>query len=354
MKRALTIRDIAKLSGFSRSTVSLVLNNNPRISQDTRKKIRRIMKQVGYQPNITARRLAERRSRMIGVIVPQTSHVFSDYYFSEAISGISDVLVQSEYKLMLQVVTPEFKEKKVYLSLFEERYIDGMLLLGMLTDEPMVRHLQKKRYPILLVNSAMNGVSSVVADNILGVKLAAEHLIKLGHQKFGLIKGLENTNTGIDRITGFMKVLNHHRLVINPKWIVAGNYSEESGYLGMKQILANRLVPTAVFAGNDMMAIGAIRAIREYGLQVPDDIAIVGGDDIKLAAYIEPPLTTIRQDMYEIGALAARELITLIHTHHTRARSTRMKKEQLPHAGTPHMVKTELIIRKSCGAHYGP
>ena len=226
MNRPITIRDIARLSGFSRSTVSLVLNKNPRISKDTRETILRVIKQVKYQPNIIARRLAERRSRMIGVVLPQTSHVFSDYYFSEAISGISDVLMQSEYKLMLLVVTPEFRERKMYISLFEERYIDGMLLLGMLTDEPMVSQLQKKSYPILLVNSAMKGINAVLADNVLGAKRATEHLIHLGHKKIGLIKGLENTTTGIDRITGFMQAMKHYHLPIKPEWIAAGNFSD--------------------------------------------------------------------------------------------------------------------------------
>ncbi|MFB3895275.1 MAG: LacI family DNA-binding transcriptional regulator [bacterium] len=342
--RPITIRDIAKLSGFSRSTVSLVLNKNPRISKQTQDKILRIIKQEKYQPNIIARRLAERRSLMVGVVLPQTSHVFSDFYFSEAISGISDVLMQSEYKLMLLVVTPEFRDKKMYLSLFEERYIDGMLLLGMLTDEPMVSQLQKKNYPILLVNSAMPGINAVLADNQLGAKRATEHLIHLGHKKIGLIKGLENTTTGIDRITGFIQAMKHYKLPIKPEWVAPGNFSEESGYICMQNILASRVLPTAVFISNDMMAIGAIRAIREKGLSVPKDVAIVGGDDIKLAAYIEPPLTTIHQDMYEIGKLAAQELIAIIHS----AKGLPVKMvTKMPHTK---MLGTKLVIRKSCGA----
>lgn len=331
----MTIRDIARLSGFSRSTISLVLNDSPRISEITRKKVMAVMQKFDYQPNVLARRLAERKSRMLGVVVPQTSHVFSDLYFSEAISGISDVLMTSGYKLMLQVAIPEFKVKKMYLNLFSEKYIDGMLLLGALMNEEMVTELRDLGHPIILVNSTCDGVSCVIADNQKGVFWAVEHLIRLGHRKIGIIKGLENVTTGADRAIGFNKAMQQHGLPIKPEWIAYGTFSEDSGYVCMQQILAQRQLPSAMFISNDWMAIGALRAVRQHGLRVPQDIAIIGADDIKLDVYIDPPLTTIKQDMYEIGALAASELIAMI------------QKDKIEIINK--IVPTELIVRKSCG-----
>ena len=334
-KKTKTIRDIARLSGFSRSTVSLVLNDSPRISDKTRQKVVAVMEKVGYQPNVLARRLAERKSRMIGVLIPQTSHVLSDFYFSEAISGISDVLMTSGYKLMLQVATPEFKTQKMYQNLFTEKYIDGMLILGALVDEPMVMELRDSGYPLLLVNSTCTNVSSVIADNQKGASQVVDHLVRLGHKSIGIIKGLENVTTGADRSIGFAKAMNRNLLPIHEEWVAYGTFSEESGYVCMQQILGQRRLPTALFIANDMMAIGAMRAIRQHGLSIPDDIAIVGGDDIKLCSYIDPTLTTIHQDMYEIGALAASELISNIQ----KDESTVIHK----------LVPTELVVRKSCG-----
>jgi len=335
-----TIRDIARLSGFSRSTVSLVLNDSPRISETTRKKVMEVMQKVGYQPNVLARRLAERKSMMIGVIIPQTFHALSDLYFSEAISGISDVLMNSGYKLMLQMAIPEFKVQKKYVNLFTEKYIDGLLIIGSLMDEEMVKVLHELEYPIFLVNSTFEGVSSVIADNQSGASQAVDHLVRLGHKSIGIIKGLENVTTGADRSIGFAKAIHRHHLPLREEWVAYGTFSEESGYVCMQQILGQRHHPTAMFIANDMMAIGAIRAIRQHGLKVPEDMAVVGGDDIKLAAYIDPPLTTIRQDMYEIGALAASELVSMI------------QKETY---GTPvqKIVPTQLNVRKSCGFELG-
>jgi LacI family transcriptional regulator len=335
-----TIRDIARLSGFSRSTVSLVLNDSPRISEATRKKVMEVMGKVGYQPNVLARRLAERKSMMIGVIIPQTFHTLSDLYFSEAISGISDVLMNSGYKLLMQLAIPEFKVQKKYVNLFTEKYIDGLLIIGSLMDDEMVKVLRDLGHPIFLVNSTFEGVSSVIADNQSGASQAVDHLVRLGHKNIGIIKGLENVTSGADRSIGFAKAMHRHHLPIRDEWVAYGTFSEESGYVCMQQILGQRVHPTAMFIASDMMAIGATRAIRQHGLKVPEDIAIVGGDDIKLAAYVEPSLTTIRQDMYEIGALATSELISMI---------------QKETSGTPvqKIVPTQLIVRKSCGFELG-
>lgn len=333
--KPMTIYDIARLSGFSRSTISLVLNDSPRISEKTRKKVLDVMEKYDYQPNVLARRFAERKSRMLGVVVPQSSHVFADLYFAEAISGISDVLMTSGYKLMLQVAVSEFKEKKMYLNLFNEKYIDGMLILGGRLSDEMVTELRDLGHPIMLVNSNFDGVSSVVADNQKGAFLAVEHLIRLGHRKIGTIKGLQYQLSGTDRFTGYVKAMKQHGLSIKDEWIANGTYSEDSGYVCMQHILAQRQLPTAMFIANDLMAIGAMRAIRLHGLRVPHDIAIVGVDDIVLDVYIDPPLTTIKQDMYEIGSLAASELLAMIQK----------ESKSLVHK----IVPMELIVRKSCG-----
>ncbi|MFH0794623.1 MAG: LacI family DNA-binding transcriptional regulator [bacterium] len=336
-KRAkhLTIRDIARLAEVSRSTVSLAINDSPRINAKTKHHVLEIIKKVGYHPNVMARALVEKKSRVISILVPQIDHVFSDFYFSETVSGVLDVGYKQNYRVMLEVATQDFIAKRVYLKLFQEQRIDGMLLVGTLTTDSYIHDLRSAGYPIVLVNSEMEGVSSVVADNVKGTRDAVKYLCQKGHRKFGYIKGLDITTTGLQRDEGFQKAVRELNVEFRQEWIGYGNFSERSGYEAMCAILKSKRHPTAVFATNDMMAIGAIKACHELGLNVPGDIAIIGGDDVLLASYFKPTITTIKQSMYDLGSLATTMLLQIID-----------------HKITPparRVIQTELIVRESCG-----
>lgn len=338
----LTIRDIARIANVSRSTVSLALNDSPRINADTKRRVLQIVEEMDYHPNAMARALVGGRTRVLSLLVPQIDHVFSDSYFSETVSGITDVIYGLGYSLMLEVATKSFIENEVYDRLFKERRVDGMLIVGSLTTDAWISEMRDKRRPICLVNSIWDGVSSVVADNRAGAERAVDHIVNLGHRVIGYIKGLDITTVGQQRDEGFRAGLARHGIAYDERNVAYGNFSEESGHEAMGKILAASPRPTAVFTTNDRMAIGAMRRIREAGLRVPEDVALVGGDDIPLAHYITPALTTIRQPMDVIGSQAVEILLEILGAD---------DEEQGQVEGTiQRVLDTELVVRESSGA----
>lgn len=353
--RKLTIRDIARLSGVSRSTVSLVLNNDNRISDETKKRVQAVIRRSGYEPNAMARGLARRRAGMVAVVVPRTSsHVFSDYYFSEAMSGIGDVLASRGYRMLIEMATEQFVREETYHKLFREGQIDGMLLIGTLTTDEYVREIGAL-FNVVLVNSTFDDLPSVYADNYQGARDMMNHLAGLGHRQIGFIGGLDITTVGHDRNRAYRDGLAGAGLPADDRLVAWGNFSEESGYEAARELLQRQPRPTAVFAANDMMAIGCLRAAEEFGLKIPRDLTVVGADDVSLASYVRPRLTTLRQPMYDIGRLATE---TLLHQADLAARkdrrgsaeTTRPGNGQRPLAADPprhRLMSTNLVVRDS-------
>jgi LacI family transcriptional regulator len=339
---ALTIRDIARIANVSRSTVSLALNNSPRINAETKRRVLEIVEELDYHPNAMARALVENCTRVLAVLVPQIDHVFSDSYFSQTLSGITDIIYRRGYSLMLEVATETFIRKSVHERLFQERRVDGMMIVGSLSTDAWIERLRDKGRPIALINSTWEGVNSVSADNRTGAGRVVDHLVGLGHRQIGHIKGLDITTVGQQRDEGFRVGLERHGVTCDESMVAYGNFSEESGYEAMRDLLGRSGRPTAVFTTNDMMAIGGMQAIREKGLRCPEDIAVVGGDDVPLARYITPGLTTIRQPMDEIGSKAVEALID----HLTSDQDGEPKNPP----AFQQVVDTDLIVRESCGA----
>ena len=334
----LTIRDIARLSGVSRSTVSLVINDDPRISAATKSRVREVIEASGFEPNTMARRLARRRAETVAVILPKTdSHVFADAYFAEAISGISNALSEASYRLLIEVADERFIENQTHRKLFREGAADGMLLLGTTSEDTFLRDLIDSRFPVVLVNSRFEGAAAVVADNRAGFRDLVAHLAYLGHRRIGFIGGLEITTVGKDRSEGFLEGLERAGLVFHEDLRLWGNYSERSGAKVARELLGRPDRPTAIMAANDMMAIGALRvAQREFGLRVPEDVTIVGADGIPLTTYVEPGLTTVAQPIYRIGHRATELLLEAL-----QGRQVPTAVESMP---------TRLLVRGSSGA----
>ncbi len=331
-----TIRDIARIANVSRSTVSLVLNNSDKVSEKTRKKVLAIIKKVGYHPNYIARSLVSKKSYTIGVIVPKISHLFTDLFFAETISGIIDTLQSKKYDVMLQVADEEYIKSKAYFKIFKEKRVDGGIFVGNLNTDYYIKEVVDAHYPVCLVNNSILGISRVVADNVTGTYEALEHLVKLGHRRIGFIKGLDEVTAGVDRYLGFKWAREKFGLDKDENLIVFGNFSEQSGYEAMKQLLNLKPLPTAVFASNDMMAIGAMKAIKEARLKIPEDISVIGADNNILSKYVEPKLTTIDQQMYLMGQKAVELMFEIINE----------KKYTEP---VEIIVPTKLIIRESTG-----
>jgi DNA-binding LacI/PurR family transcriptional regulator len=348
-KTTVKLSDIAKLCGVSTATVSLVLSDNPRISKETKRKVLKVVKQLGYYPNISARALSTNITKTLCVVVPQISHVFSDPFFGESLSGVYDYASKAGYRILFEVATYEFCFYKRYLQLFKERSIDGMLYIGSTLNDTYLVDIEKEGYPFILVGSYFPEgkgpqLSYVIGDNVKGGYLATKHLIELGHRRIAFITGHFKVISAWDRFLGYKQALKEAGITFDKSLIAKADFDEQTGYQAMKKLFDrfNDKVGkndgfTAVFAGNDLMALGAIRAIKEKGLKVPDDIAVVGMDNIRMASFGESPLTTVEYNVYQMGKIACQKIIEQIEK-----KTVYQIKEVLP---------VKLVIRESCGAN---
>jgi len=313
MKRP-TIEDVARESGVSLSTVSLVLNNNPRITPATRARVLAAIEKLGYQPNVQARALASRSSRTLSVVVPHLNHVFADIYFGEIVSGIYDRCQEFGYRMMLDIANPRFVKERQYVNILRSRRADAMLFIASSVHDEYLHEFEDSPFPFLLVNHyfpQMN-LNYIMVDYRQSARLAAQHLVGLGHRKIGIIAGT-NTYTGRDYRDAFIAAccVRGCRREDLP-WVDGGkDWSQEGGFQAAARLLEEHPDITAIMAGNDRLAIGAMRCIHEKGLRVPQDISVMGVDDIPQAAFTTPALTTIRHPLYQLGQRSAEAAILL-------------------------------------------
>jgi len=337
-KRHYTIKDIAERSKVSISTVSLVLNGNPRISVATRDRVHKTIQRLGYQPNRMARTLAWRRTRTLAVLMPQLKHGFADVYFGEIVSGIYDKACKLGYKILLEVARTEFVEAKEYFQLFDQKYVDGILFIGASSRHRFIEDFTDGTRPMLMVNNYSKefDLNYVVSNYRYGAWQAIQHLIRLGHKRIGFISGgLHEIQTSQDIFESLKEVFAEHHIALDPNLMVDGWLTEEGGMKATEELLRNDAQLTAIFALNDKMALGAIKKLAELGLRVPHDIAVVGFDDIPQANFSIPGLTTVHQPLYEIGKQSCERLIELIHGKVERVQE---------------VIPIYLVVRESCGA----
>lgn len=333
----LTLEDIAKQSGVSRSTVSRVVNNHPNVSEDVRKRVKEVINKTGYQPHAAARTLASQRSWMLGLVLPRSvSSFFADPYFPRLTQGIAQACNQYNYTLGLFLISTKEDEEAIFPRVSRKGLLDGILLQSDQLGDQLTDQIIQSKIPLVIIGRPFynKNVSYIDVDNVNGAFTAVSHLIRLGYQRIGTITGVSTRTVSLDRKEGYIKALTERGRNIDESLIVEGDFTEAGGYYAMQQLLPNK--PDAVFAASDIMAIGAMRAIREAGLRVPEDIALVGFDDLPLATMPEPRLTTIRQPVYQFGVKAVEILLDLIENGIEPPRRI--------------IMDTELIIRNSCGA----
>jgi LacI family transcriptional regulator len=313
-----------------------VINEHTNVRPETRQRVLRVVQQANYQPNALARGLAGGRTRNICLVIPEgVTRLFSDPYFSILIQGVSIACNARDYSVMLWLFEPA-SERQMITRVKDNKLVDGVIVASMLMDDPLVEALSQENKPFVLVgrNPTLDQVSFIDVDNQHASQMAVSYLLNLRYQRIATITGPQNMIAGLDRLEGYKQALRLSRLLIDPDLIVDGDFSEDSGYAAMRCLIPRR--PEAVFAASDLMAIGALRALRESGLRVPQDIAIIGFDDVPSAARSDPPLTTVRQPIQKTGAAAVEMLINLIES---------------PQSGPFQVVlDTELIIRESCGS----
>lgn len=331
---ALTLEDIARLSHVSRSTVSRVINGDEKVNAETRQRVQDIIQQYNYQPNQAARRLAAGRTNILGLVIPtRVGSTFSDPYFSQVIQGVSNACNEQDYSLMLWLSEPEH-ERRVLRQIVSNSLVDGVIVSLTLADDPMIGSLQRSQVPFVVIGHHPNlAVNSVDLDQIQAAQQATQHLFTCGWRRIATISGPQNQIAGQDRLKGYRLALAACGLTFDPTLVVNGDFTEAGGYAAMRSLLPSR--PEAVFAANDMLAAGAYRALQEAGLKIPEEIAIVGFDDLPIASQLAPPLTTIRQPIHRLGQLAVERLIEILREPETPARQT--------------ILPPELLIRASCG-----
>lgn len=328
-----TIRDVAREAGVSVATVSRVLNNSGAVREDTRRQIEEVAKRLRYTPNTAAQSLSTRRTSTIGVLLPD---LFGEF-FSEVIRGIDQTAQQHGYHVLVSSSHNDRAGIEATLRLMRGR-VDGLLVMSPDLDAHSLSHNLPERLPAVLLNCRVDDLSydSINIDNRGGARAMTAHLVRLGHRRIALITGAMHNHDALERAEGHRAALRAAGIEGDPRLELAGAFTEESGYRAAERALRLEPRPTAVFACNDAMAIGALSALRAAGVRVPEEMAVAGFDDIPMAQYVHPPLTTVRVGIHGLGARAATRLLEAIE------RRSGEERQQIT-------LPARLVVRASCG-----
>jgi DNA-binding LacI/PurR family transcriptional regulator len=300
--------DIAREANVSQSTVSRVLNNNPRISEATRKRVKEAMARLGYAPNAAARTLITGRSNLIGLVVSNITNPF----YPEVIEAIVATAADHDYNVILCNTQESLKLQTAYLELLIEHQVDGAILTSSLLDtEGLLAQVATDRIPLVMVNRTVDGlrVDSVHIDNAGAGRLVARHLVDLGHSAIAFVGGVEATSTDRARLTGLRTEMDALGVALPDEYVVHHEFTRSSGYDLTKRLLALPERPTALFCADDLIALGAMDALFDAGLRVPEDVSVVGVDDVPAASLRQVALTTVRQPTAEMGRRAVQLLL---------------------------------------------
>jgi len=301
------MRDVAERARVSVTTVSHVVNETRPVSDGLRERVLAAIEELDYQPNVLARSLRRGKTHTIGMIVPDSANPF----FAAVARGIEDTSFENSHSLILCNSDGDLEKELLYTDVLVEKQVDGILFVAAGVSTEHINALQARRIPVVLVDRDIPDVAvdSVLTDNARGGWLATHHLIELGHRRIGCIAGPSDLTPSADRVTGYSQALAERDMSVDQALVAKGDFQYESGYQAARQLLAMDDPPTAVFACNDLMAVGVIAAAVEMGFQVPADLSVVGFDDVRLASFANPPLTTIVQPKHDMGVIAAKMLL---------------------------------------------
>jgi LacI family transcriptional regulator len=332
---AATIFDVAKRAGVSIGTVSRVINNRDRVRPATRERVLKAIRELDYHANALARGLASQQTATLGLVIPQVN----DPFFYQIVRGVEEAASAANYSLLIASQSRLPASEHRYLHLFQRGHVDAMVLAAIEVHTHEVQEIMERGIPIVLVQlDTGHDVPTFLADNYSGGRAMAEHLVLEHHyQRVAYITGTDHTPDSRERLRALRDVLQENGLDLPAEYIVRGDYLRDSGYHAMQQLLDLPERPDAVFAANDQMAIDAMMAIRERDLCIPEDIAVVGFDDIPMASYVSPPLTTVHQPVYELGWHAARMALEIIDCSQDIIAPRKM------------LLPTSPVIRRSCG-----
>lgn len=338
--KRITSQDVAQAAGVSRTTVSLVLNNvdGIKISPATRQKVLDTAAALQYVPNAAARALVSQRARLVGLLLSrQSRHIASDAFITQILEGLLEVFRQHDMCLLIDIVDPEHT-REAYLQLARARRIDGILFSGPRLDDDALRLLEKESFPTVLIGQLPDtGLCMVDIDNFAAARMAVRHLIGLGHRRIACITNAQSSYTAsLERLEGYRAALGEARLAFDPALVRYGDFTLESGHQSMRDLLDTGVDFTAAFVASDTLALGAKAALASRGLSVPRDVALVGFDDLPMARYMDPPLTTVHLPVADLARRASEVLISLLKGEAIEKRET--------------LLDTRLIVRESCGS----
>jgi LacI family transcriptional regulator len=331
-----TIFDVAERAGVSIGTVSRVINNRDRVRPETRERVLQAIRELDYHTNAFARGLAIQQTDALGLVIPQVN----DSFFFQIVRGVEDAAAAAGYSLLI-ASQPRAPVEHRYLQLFRRGNVDGMILAAIDAHGHEVAQIVKRGVPITLVQLDIGkNIPTFLADNYGGARALAEHLIEHGYKRIAYITGTDYTPDNRERLRALRDVLTENRLKLRDEYVVQGNYLVGSGAQAMRTLLDLPERPDAVFAANDQMAIDAMMVAQERGVRIPEDVAVVGFDDIPMASYISPALTTVHQPIYELGWRAAQLTLEMIKANNEERTLAAPRLVLLP---------TSLVIRRSCG-----
>ena len=327
--------DVAKRANVSFMTVSRVINGSNNVKKETREKVLKAIDELGYYPNAAARALNRNKTNVIGIIVPYYEHFLAAPYFVELLLGIEGYVSVRGYDLIFNTSTNK-SDNKDYSILYKQRKVDGVIIIAPSIHDSALQKLVSDRVPFIIVGGREKhkSISYVDIDNLKGTRQAIRYLLELGHSRIGFVTGLLYVIDGKKRLQGYMSTLKSHNIEVDENLIFKGDFTEKSGYDALYYFLSLRHPPSAIFCSNDHMAVGVFKAAHEQNLKIPDDLSVVGFDDINMASFLSPPLTTIRQPIDELGKTAAKLMLDCI--------------ENKSNWGRKIIIEPELIIRSSC------
>ncbi|AKA38639.1 DNA-binding transcriptional regulator CytR [Yersinia ruckeri] len=326
-----TMKDVAEMAGVSTATVSRALMNPEKVSALTRHKVEQAVLAVGYSPHALSRNIKRNESRTILVIVPD----ISDPFFADIIQGIEQTAAQQGYLVLIGDCAQQTQQERTFVNLIITKQIDGMLLLGSNLPFDASKEEQRNLPPMVMANEFAPELElpTVHIDNLTAAFEAVHYLHQLGHTRIATIAGPETMPLSHYRLQGYVQALNRNGLAIDKEYILRGDFGYEAGAEAFAQLMSLPKPPTAIFCHNDVMAIGAIWQAKKMGLQIPEDVSLVGFDDLKLSQYCDPPLTTVAQPRYQIGEQAMLLLLEQLQGNNVQSGSR--------------LLDSELIIRNS-------
>jgi DNA-binding LacI/PurR family transcriptional regulator len=333
-----TIKDVAKLANVAPSTVSRVIADSPRISERTKVKVREAMEQLGYHPNLNARSLANKSTQALGIVMPSaTGKVLQNPFFPEVIRGISAKAYEEEYALYLTTGQTEEEIFEDVVKMVQGNRVDGIVLLYSRVDDQIMHYLYEKQFPFVVIGKPYkytDEIHHVDNDNVKAALEVTDYLISLGHERIGFIAGTLDLVVTIDRLQGYERAMRLANLPYRNEYTIFQEFVQESGKNAVKKYLSLKEFPTALIVTDDIMALGVLAALHEMGIRVPQDVSVISFNNLMIADYTQPALSSVEVNIFDLGYEAANCLLQAIHHPQIAAKQI--------------TVNHEMILRQSC------